>query len=300
MKSTLNRILSLLLIAALFLSSGVSAFGDDGALPMESSGNDSSPIVNILLLGVDEISDGKEKDTRSDCMMICSLNRDTGNVKLVSIERAIYVEIPGIGKDLLTYAHHYGGPELVQQLIEEYFHIDLAGYVEIDYDGFMQVVDALGGVDVELTRMEMLCLNGDLEEYYPENGAWAWEKMVEGMNHLTGHDALMYCRLRAIDSDWHRVERQRTVIQLLADKAKNASLSQIIDMVRIVLSHTRTNLPVPVICSLLARADRFKGAVAEQMTVPVHSNPIVCDYPSETIRLHNFIYGDTESEKEAE
>lgn len=288
MKAMLSRVLSLLLFTVLLFSVSAPAFGETGIFVSE----DASGIVNILLLGVDEISDKKETNTRSDCIMICSLNKNTGKVKLVSIERAIYVEIPDVGKDLLTYAHHYGGPDLVQQLIEEYFTIDLAGYIEVDYDGFTEIVDALGGVDVELTKMEMLCLNGDLEEYYPENGAWAWEKMVEGMNHLTGHDTLMYCRLRAIDSDWHRVERQRTVIQLLADKAKNASLKQIVEMVRTVLSHTRTNLPVTEICSLLACTDRFKGAVADQMTVPVHSNPIVCDYPSERIRLHDFIYGD--------
>ena len=224
-------------------------------------------------------------------MMICSLDKDNGVMKLVSIERAIYVNIPDVGKETLTNAHHYGGPELVQQLIEDYFGIDLAGYVEIAFDGFIDIVDALGGIDIELTKLEALGLNGDFNELYPENDALVWERVSEGWNHLQGHDTLMYCRMRAIDSDWHRIERQRNTIQALVDKTKTATLGQIVGMIKGVLNNTITNLPAREICALIACAGRFKGTTAEQLTVPVHSNPIVCDYAAESVRLHDFIYG---------
>ena len=144
---------------------------------------------------------------------------------------------------------------------------------------------------MELTKLEALGLNGDLNELYPENTALVWARVDEGMNHLFGHDTLMYCRMRAIDSDWHRIERQRTTIQALVDKTKDASVIQIIGMIKGVLSYTKTNLPAREICALIACADKFAGTTAEQLTVPVHSNPIVCDYQAESLRLHEFIYG---------
>lgn len=290
--NTAARRVSAALLIIVMLFSPCAAYAQEIDYDADYTEEQTKGIMNILLLGVDSQDDDIPDPGRSDCMMICSLNLDTGGIKLVSIERAIYVEIPDVGKDLLTHAHHYGGGELTQSLIEDYFSIDLAGYCEINYQGFIEAIDAIGGVDVELSLLEVLCLNGDLNELYPENSAQTWHIVSEGVNHLGGYDSLQYVRMRVIDSDWHRIERQRDFIQLIIDKAKDASPLQIADMIKAVLRYTKTNLSAGQICALIANAYKFRGAVAEQLTVPEHSRPIVCNYPVESEKLHRFIYGE--------
>lgn len=270
------------------------AFGADVDYDIEYTEKDTSGIVNILLLGTDATIEGTKDQGRTDCMIICSLNKDTGAIKLISIERAIYVDVPGVGRELLTNAHFYGGPELTQSLIEKYFDIELAGYCEINYQGFINAIDALCGVDIILTEPEETGLNGLWNELCPENSALTAHKMVEGLNHLDGYDALMYCRLRCIDSDWHRVERQRNMIQAIIDTAKSQTLEHNVAAAKAVIEYVDTNLSALDIVSVLACMGKFTGTVADQMTVPVKSNPIVCDYPSESARIHNFIYDTVE------
>lgn len=288
-----KRTLTYFLCITLFLIPLCSAFADnaDGIsdnLPEEFGVED---IVNILLIGTDARMAGVKDDGRADCTMICSLNKDTGAIKLISIERAIYVDIPNVGKDMITNAHFYGGAEYMQEIVEQYFQIELDGYCEVDYQGFINAVDAICGIDIVLTEPEETGLNGLWNELCPENSALTAHEMVEGLNHLDGYDALMYCRLRCIDSDWHRVERQRNMVQAIIDTAKDQTLEHNIDAIKAVLQYTKTNLPAVTIASLLAHVDKFTGAVADQMTVPVKTSPITCDYAVESVRIHNFIYG---------
>ena len=292
----MKKVLTFLLLFSMILPI-CTAFADNETMGYDIdfdtpySSDQTYGIVNILLLGVDRQNGDIPDPGRSDCMMICSLNKDEGTIKLISIERGIELNIPGVGTDMLAHAHHYGGGELTQQLIEEYFAINLDGYIEIDYQGFIDAVNAIGGVDIEIEHLEMCCLNGWLWAHYPENSAQTMNKVEVGINHLDGYDSLQYVRLRAIDSDWHRIERQRYFIQQVLNQMKDASAAEIINMVKAVLVNTRTNLPISEICALIACAYKFKGAVAEQLTIPEHSRPIVCNYPVEAQKLNDFIYG---------
>lgn len=286
-EKTLSLLVCLIIVSGLCLP----AFAADIDYDAELSAEDKKGIVNLLLIGTD-VQSGEIKDQgRADCLIICSLNKDTGAIKLISIERAIYVDIPGVGKDLITHAHHYGGAEMMQEIVEQYFNIDLVGYCEVNYQGFIDAIDAICGIDIVLTEPEETGLNGLWNELCPENSALAAHEMVEGLNHLDGYDALMYCRLRCIDSDWHRVERQRNLIQAVIDTAKTQTLEHNINAVKAVLDYVETNLSAVQICSLLACLDKFTGAVADQMTVPVKTKPITCDYAAESERIREFIYG---------
>ena len=166
-----------------------------------------SDIVNILFLGTDYQLSAEERG-RSDSNMLCSLNTRSGDIKLVSFERGIGVPVPGRGTDLLTHAYHWGGAALSQSIISQMFSIDVKGYVQVDFGSFASIVDAIGGVDVELTELEAQALSGAISTQ-----VWAWGDVHEGWNHLGGHDTLQYCRLRSIDSDWNRQRRQRTVLE---------------------------------------------------------------------------------------
>ena len=246
-------------------------------------------IVNILFIGSDRRIAGTSDLGRGDCCMLCSLNTETGDVKLVSFERGIYVSFDvWPNEDILTHTFHWGGAELMTNIIREYFLIDIEGYAHVDFDTFPQIIDAIGGVDITLTLNEAEALNGNLY-----TNALALHEMHEGVNHVDGYDALQYCRLRFIDSDWHRIERQRNTIQAIMNRVKDMNLLELNSLADTILPLVHTDLTKSQITSLMFSAPKFLGAKAEQMTVPYHEEGtpgVFCDFEAETERLREFIY----------
>ena len=230
-------------------------------------------VVNILLIGSDYRIPGTSDPGRADVTMLCSLNKKTGSIKLVSFERGIMVDVPGVGTDLLTHSFHWGGAELTTDIIRSYFLLDIVGYAHVDFESFSQLVDAVGGVDIELTDSE----------------AWALG-LNTGWNHLNGADALRYCRLRSIDSNWQRIARQRNTVQAIMNQVKDMSLTELNSLAEEVLPLIHTDLSKGEITSLLMSAPKFLGVTAEQMAVPDH-NDQNCDFQYESERLNNFLYG---------
>lgn len=265
-------------------------------LPVSASA-EGEGITNILLLGVDElIADTKDRG-RTDTMILCSLNKKTGEINLAGFERAIEVVIPGHGQELLGYAYSVGGPELTAQLISEYFDVQIDGYVEMRYDGFIKAVDELGGIDVDLTIDEVYTLNGwNNPGWLTENSALTWTEVKVGMNHLDGYDTLMYCRLRAVDSDWRRMERQRRTLQILMDKTRDADLSTVNAVINAILPYVSTDLSRAEVAGLVLIAPRFAGCTFGQITIPVEGHKVTCNFDTEKIRLHDFLYGISEAE----
>ena len=232
-------------------------------------------IMNVLLIGSDlRIPNTKDRG-RGDVTMLVSLNKETGEVKLISFERGIMVECPGVGIDLLTHSFSYGGAEVTTDIIADYFLLDIAGYAHVDFDSFSAIVDAIGGVDIELDGME----------------AWALKKPDAGVYHMDGADALAYCRLRSIDSNWGRIARQRKTVQAMIDRVSTMSLPEINELTKVVLPLVHTNLTKTEITTILINAPKFLGAHAEQMAVPDH-NDQNCDFQYESERLRLFIYGE--------
>lgn len=295
MNRKLEKLL-LLFLCAVMLFPALPAFAVDVDYETEVTEEDTKGIVNVLLLGTDDRIPNTKDKGRADCIIIASFNKSTGDIKLISIERAIYIDIPNVGKDLITYAHSYGGPEMMVDLIEKNFNIDLAGYCEVDFQQFINIIDTLCGVDITLTEPEETGLNGLWNELCPDNVALTMHDMVEGENHLDGYDALMYCRLRCIDSDWYRIERQRNLIQAVLDTALDFDLQHNITAVKAILPYVDTNLSARDICALIACVGKFTGTIADQMSVPVKTEKIDCDYAAESIRIHDFIYGAPKTE----
>ena len=182
-------------------------------------------VINVLFLGTDFAVGAEGNRGRADSNMLCSLDTRSGAIRLVSFERGIGVPVPGRGSDLLTHAYHWGGSELSQSIIAQMFAVTVDGYAQVDFSGFADVIDAIGGVDVELTEMEAKALNGAIA-----TNVWAWVEVHEGMNHLCGHDALEYCRLRSIDSDWNRQMRQRKVLEQIQKSCRKMSPLQLVKL----------------------------------------------------------------------
>ena len=266
-------------------------FGAEAARGGE--GADERGVINILLIGTDELLPDSDDLGRGDVTMLCSLDRESGGVKLVSFERSTAVPWQGHGDVMLTNSFTYGGAELTTESVRNCFRVDIAGYVHFDFESFSKIIDALGGIDVELTEEEAAALT---EDTYTQ----IW--FSPGMNHLDGDGALRLCRLRRIDDNWERVARQRRTVQAVLTRAKSLRLTQIDDVAAAVLPLIDTDLSARQLASLLLAAPKFVGAQAEQMTIPdreriwMHDgyddDVTGCDYGYESERLRVFLYGE--------
>lgn len=165
--------------------------------------------VHYLLIGLDNREDTFEGG-RSDALMIFSVNDKDGRVVLSSMPRDTLVYIRGKGYDKITHTYAYGRAKLLVETVERNFDIDIKHYFTINFAGMEKVVDALGGIDMELTQAE----SDHMLSFFEVGGTKA------GWNTLTGKQALTYCRIRKIDSDFERTRRQYDVLMAIYDKVK--------------------------------------------------------------------------------
>lgn len=262
---------------------------DESALPEEGIHTDRN-VKNILLLGTDERSEDLSEAARSDAMLILSLNKKTDAIRLISLERGMSVKLPDGRNDLLTHAFRYGGPKWVLDCVKVHFRLDIDSYVRVNFDIFEKLVDAVGGVDIELTDREASAMNGEINT----NTLPLSRRVKAGMNHLDGFEALQYCRLRFIDSDWVRVERQRNTIKAIKDRCADMSLTELDDAVDKVLPLVQTNLKKGEIVSLMMSLPQFLDSEIEDMTIPAEgtfSSLGSVDFEANSRILREYIYG---------
>lgn len=270
-------------------SSGLEHNTGDMVMPEGSPFQDDN-VLNVLLISTDERTeavndadafthlnelDGTDsttefsEDARADSLIVASLNIQEDTIKLVSIERATGVPILLDGYegqyDWITHTFRYGGARLTMDTVSECLNLDVDRYVRFNFNSFVQIVDAVGGVDIELTEEEAAALNWEV----PSNSMLIVGKVHAGLNHLDGYTALQYARLRAIDSDWHRIVRQRTVIQAVLDQIQHASVTELDDLLNTVLPLVQTNFTKSEIAALLVQLPGFLGVQTEQMSLPV-------------------------------
>lgn len=245
-------------------------------------------VINILFLGTDFAVGAEGTRGRADSNMLCSLNTHSGEIKLISFERGIGVPVPGRGSDILTHAYHWGGPQLSQAIISQMFAVDVDGYAQVDFASFAGVIDAIGGVDVELTELEAKALNGAIA-----TNVWAWGEMHEGMNHLCGHDALEYCRLRSIDSDWNRQMRQRKVLEQIQKACRKMTPLGLVKLAGDVLPLVHTNLSRDDVTAILRALPKLMRGDVAQLQVPDKNGSygtIRCIPDYEAKKIANFLY----------
>lgn len=210
-------------------------------------------VTNILLLGVDAQTDSIEG--RSDAMMILTVNEQQGRIKLTSLQRDMMVYLPGRPyPDKLNAAHVYGGPALSMRVINDTFRLDLKKYVVVNMAGLTQLIDVAGGVEIEISREEARYLNLVKES---------------GLQLLDGRQAVSYARLRKLDDDYMRMQRQRIVLQALLDAFVKASLGEKKSMIDEGLSLIQTNLSVNEITKLGLKILPKMNTTIEQMQLPV-------------------------------
>ena len=230
----------------------------------------SEDVYNILLIG----NDSRDKNTlgRSDSMIIVSINKKTEEIVLTSIMRDSYVYIPGYGNSRINAAYAYGGADLLIDTIETNFKIKIDNYVAVNFFSFMDAVDAVGGVEITVSDAEVRVLNNYVTELnrlegLPEDT----DKLPCGGTYvLNGKQALGYSRIRYVgNADYERTERQRRVLELMFDKMKNCSLTEITDVLDVVLPEVTTDITEGEMFSLiLGMTTDYKDYEVQQYRVP--------------------------------
>ena len=220
----------------------------------------------ILLIGVDSRAD----DIRglSDTMILFDINPRTKKIVMTSILRDIFVDIPGHGSDRINAAYIYGGAKLLTQTIEKSFGIKVDKYVIVNFGMVRDIIDALGGVYVDVTEEELYFINRDSQVRKHSDTDHLPESSV-GIVRLNGRQALAYARIRKIDTDFGRTSRQREIIIASIDELKHMDIFEINSMLNLTLSQVTTNLTEKDILSMLAMAIRIKDYSIESMAIPV-------------------------------
>ncbi len=261
-------------------------------------------IVNILLLGVEEIGGA----SNTDLMIVATMDTKNNTMKLTSIMRDLYVEIPGYNSNKLNSAYAKGDVNLLYQTIQNNFGVHLDGYVLVNFDSFEKIVDLLDGVEVTLTRKEANYLNST---NYISNPAY--RNVVEGSQIMNGNQALGYCRVRKVstgteNNDFGRTQRQRVVLNSIFDRLKSKNILQLGLFMNDVFDNVdiKTDITQAEFNEYLQEAASLKVKKLEELRIPSDGN-----YKSEKVRIgkynqdvllptdwdamrsevHNFIYG---------
>lgn len=215
---------------------------------------DDDKLLNILLVGQDRLpGQGRQ---RSDTMILCSVNTETGEIAMISFLRDLYVHFPGDYSDnRLNAAYAFAGFPLLKETLMLNFGVSIDGCFEVDFDGFSAIIDMLGGVDIEVTQAEA--------DYVSAYGFTA------GMNHMNGEQALGYARIRGIDSDFNRTARQRYVLTQVFNKVRGCGVSELMSLVNNMLPYVTTDLSNAQIMSMAMQGAKIlNGATLNTYHVP--------------------------------
>ena len=249
-------------------------------------------VVNILLVGQDG-NEYRENGSRTDTMMLLSYNPKAGTLKLLSFMRDSYVAIEGHGKNRLNTCYHFGGMGLLINTLNDTFDLDIQTYITLAFNDFEKLIDAFGGMDVELTRAEASWIN-----------QWAKTGRVSaGMQHLNGEQTLYHVRYRKSgNGDYGRTERQQSfMIELYGTARQNLTLATALDLVDFASGCVRTNMTMAQMTQLAT--DLISGDALEITTARMPfdgtnrgatvngASVIAIDVEENTRLIHAFLYG---------
>lgn len=271
---------------------------------------------NIAILGVDSRSDTYSSDYRTDSIMIASINKKTGDIQLFSIYRDTYVQMELNGKTYYDKINHayYNGPENTIKTINKNLDLNIDDFALADFNAVRDLVNAVGGIDLDITREELKYINNYILDVNKVTGSKSKNITSAGTQHVDGTQAVAYCRIRYTTGwDFKRTERMRIVLQKIVNKIKNLSLTQLNSLLNEMLPKIETSLSKTEIYTLvlqLLKMNISKSFGWPYQTVgtefdnakygPSDGTKIGKDYygtpktlESNVVKLHQEVYGQT-------
>ena len=258
--------------------------------------------LNVALFGVDSRKASLGKGTRSDTIMIASLNQETGEVKISSVYRDTLLQQSDGTYNKANAAYSFGGVEGAVALLNKNLDMNIEHYVTVNFNALSDVIDALGGLDIEMTHEEALLTNGYYEETAKVTGReYEVVNGNEGLIHVNGGQATSFCRIRYTKGDdFKRTERQRMVIEKVVEKLQSANLATINKIIDDVFEEVGTNFTMTEILSYAKDFKKYK--LGETVGFPynvstgtlsgIGSTVIPTSFTSDVQQLHQFFFGD--------
>lgn len=267
---------------------------------------------NIALFGVDSTKGALTKNTRSDTIMIASINLDTGDCKLVSVYRDTYLNLSNDSYNKCNSAYAKGGPMQAINMLNMNLDMNITDFITVGFEGLADTIDALGGVEIDVLESEISHLNNyqismvgtslDGKTYKANAGTDYIPVTTAGRQTLNGLQATAYCRIRYVGDDFQRTQRQRTVLLAIAEKVKTASPATINQIANDVFSEVYTSLDLDEILDMLSEASKYQvvaqgGFPEESMratgTVGSKGSCVVPVSLSDNVQwLHDFLFED--------
>lgn len=267
---------------------------------------DTGPYTNIALFGLDaREGESIESGVRSDSMMIASINNETNEVKVVSIFRDTLLKQQDGTFDKANAAYSYGGPEEAIALLNRNLDLDIKNYMSVDFKALSDVIDALGGLELELTEEEVVHMNNYCVETSEVTGK-DYERIepeVAGTYHLNGVQATSYARIRATaGGDYKRAERQRLVIQKIVEKAQKANFKTLDKIVDVVFPQVSTSFSSKDLIGIAANALSYKLGETQGFPYSIADTDVVegyegsyvvpSDFAGDVKKLHKFLFNE--------
>lgn len=222
----------------------------------------------LLLVGSDAYSD--DNRGRSDTMLLVQVDAAAKTIRVVSFLRDTYVKIPGRGSNRLNASYSWGGEKLLRRTLQENFGVSADAYLEVNFERLVQVIDGIGGIEVEVSEAERQQVNSILRFYNEKIGDLESDQLLmeSGLVQLTGKQALCFSRIRKIDGDTQRTARQRKVIEAAYRKVIDMDLASITMLVMRNMDAFHTDLTLSDALELIPLAIRCKNATFETLTIP--------------------------------
>ena len=264
-----------------------------------NTGTGKSGYRNIALFGVDSRYGELDSGTNSDAILVASINQKTGEIKLVSVYRDTYLDNTNGEYRKATECYAGGGAERAVNMLNKNLDLDIKDFVTVDFNGIIAAVDKLGGIGIEITEEERGWLNGYLVETSQVTGVPYTTVDAAGYQHLTGIQAMAYCRIRYTEGwDYKRTERQRIVLEKMFEAAQAKGVSGLTALADEMLPYVSTSLNTADIISLASGIMKYRfsetaGFPFDKATANISAGDVVVpvNLANNVTQLHQFLFG---------
>ena len=257
---------------------------------------------NIALFGVDSRKGDLDSGTNSDTIMVCSINNKSGEIKLVSVYRDTYLDVNDGQYAKANSAYAGGGPGRAVNMLNKNLDLDITDFVAVDFNAVIKAVDLLGGIDIDLTDEEVKWLNAYLVETSQVTGVSYENVASSGTQHLSGIQAMAYCRIRYTDGwDYKRTERQRLVLEKIFAAAQAQGVTGLAGLINTMIPYIKTSLSNTEMLALAANIGKYsigdtQGFPYDKQAADVDAGDCVVpvNLASNVSQLHSYLFGESD------